>query len=296
MARDNIISFARNFQESFQRQQQIELQRQREERFDRQLIANADFQQSQLNFQRQRLDLAERQFERGPSGSFGAVQLGRQTGVINRRTGDITETAFPSARVAGDTGRALPGRFGVAAQLKETGLTGTALTQATQNIPLDLNQGEAEGFLLGSDESVLPFFEQGILGFGKMKFGKQLGVFNVNRQEVTGPFKDFLRNTNFATKTTDQQTGILRAFEESLGVDITGDNAKTAVPRDEIDFDLQSPFFQSIIKAERAKTQEGNPFQKALDENKITQNEFDSINRGIQAGTITSDQALERIK
>ncbi len=50
-----------------------------------------------------KLDLQERQFERGPSGSFGAVQLGGQTGVINRRTGDITETAFPSARVAGDT-------------------------------------------------------------------------------------------------------------------------------------------------------------------------------------------------
>ncbi len=257
MARSNIIQFARSFQESFQRQQQIELQRQREERFDRQLIANADFQQSQLNLQRQRLDLQERQFERGPSGSFGAVQLGPQTGVINRRTGDITETGFPSAKVAGDTGGALPGRFGVAAQLKETGITGTALTEATRNIPLDLNRGEAEGFLLGSDESVLPFFEQTVFGFGKMKFAGIKGIFNVNRQEVTSSFKDFLRDTNFATKTPDQQTGILRAFEESLGQNIT--DGPSAVPRDEIDFDLQSPFFQAIIK------REGNPIGKIIE-------------------------------
>ena len=53
MARSNVIEFARSFQESFQRQQQIELQRQREERFDRQLTANADFQQSQANIQQQ---------------------------------------------------------------------------------------------------------------------------------------------------------------------------------------------------------------------------------------------------
>ncbi len=259
MARDNIISFARSFQESFQRQQQIEIQRQREERFDRQLTANADFQQSQLNLQRQRLDLQERQFERGPSGSFGAVQLGGQTGVINRRTGDITETAFPSARVAGDTGGALPGRFGVAAQLKESGITGTALTQATQNIPLDLNQEEAEGFLLGSDESVLPFFKQDLLfgkGTGGGGFGRRIGP-NLPKELLAPAFKKFLQETNFATKTPDQQTGILRAFDESLGVSET--DGETAVSRDEIDFDLQSEFFQSIIK------REGNPIGKIIE-------------------------------
>ncbi len=260
MARSNIIEFARSFGESFQRQQAIELQRRREERFDRQLVANADFQQSQLNLQRQRLDLQEKQFERGPTGSFGAVQLGGQTGVIDRQTGEITETAFPSARVAGDAGGALPGRFGVAAQLKESGITGTAITEATQNIPLDLNQEEAEGFLLGSDESVLPFFEQGFLGFGKMKFGAQKGFFNVNRQEVTGPFRDFLRDTNFATKTPDQQAGILRAFDESLGQDET--DGKTAVPRDEVDFDLESDFFKDIIKAEGGKAANGSPLDQ----------------------------------
>ncbi len=208
MARSNIIEFARSFQESFQRQQQLELQRQREERFDRQLTANAGFRQADLNIKRQQLDLQERQF-----------------------------------------GGALPGRFGVAAQLKESGITGTALTAATQNIPLDLNQGEAEGFLLGSDESVLPFFEQGILGFGKMKFGKQLGVFNVNKEEAALSFKKFLKDTNFAEKTLDQQTGILRAFEESLGISET--DGRTAVSKAEVDFDLQSEFFQKIIAQEK---------------------------------------------
>ena len=60
MARSNVIEFARSFQESFQRAQQLDLQRQREERFDRQLIANADFQQSQANTQREQFAQRER--------------------------------------------------------------------------------------------------------------------------------------------------------------------------------------------------------------------------------------------
>ena len=255
MARSNIIQFARSFQESFQRQQQIEIQRQREERFGRQLTANADFQQSQLNLQRQRLDLQERQFERGPSGSFGAVQLGGQTGVINRRTGDITETAFPSARVAGDT-TTLPGKFALAAKLKQSGLTGTVINELTQNIPSDLNEESAEAFLRASDESILPFFEQTIFGFGKTKFAGIKGIFNVSQKEAEGPFRKFLQDTNFASATPNQQEGILRAFDESLGLDF-GDSR--AVPRDEIDFDLQSPFFQAIIK------REGNPIGKIIE-------------------------------
>ncbi len=255
MAR-NIINFARGFQESFQRAQQIKIQRQREERFDRQLTANADFQQSQLNLQRQRLDLAERQFERGPTGSFGAVQLGGQTGIINRRTGDITETAFLSARVAGDV-TTLPGKFGLAAKLKQSGLTGTVINQLTKNIPSDLNEEAAESFLRANDESVLPFFQQTIFGFGKMKFAGIKGRFNVQQEDVAGPFRKFLQDTDFATGTPDQQEGILRAFDESLGVDIEGGGR--AVPRDEVDFDLQSPFFQKIVKIE------GNPLGKIIE-------------------------------
>ena len=262
MARDNIISFARSFQEAFQRQQQIEIQRQREERFDRQLTANADFQQSQLNLQRQAQDLRERQFERGPSGSFGAVQLGGQTGVINRRTGELdvpidptTGAAFPSARVAGDT-TTLPGKFALAAKLKQSGLTGTVINELTQNIPSDLNEESAEAFLRASDESVLPFFEQTTFGFGKTKFGAQPFVKNVSQKEAEGPFRKFLQDNNFASATPDQQEGILRAFDESLGLDL---GESRAVPRDEIDFDLQSEFFQSIIK------REGNPVGKIIE-------------------------------
>ncbi len=258
MARSNVIEFARSFQESFQRAQQIDLQRQREERFDRQLTANADFQQSQLNLQRQRQDLAERQFERGPKpAGLRAIQTGDVTSVFDPTTGQISPTAFPSARVAGDTGSALPGRFGVAAQLKETGITGTALTAATENIPLDLNQEEAEGFLLGSEAA--PFFQQEhplTFGLGK-GFRARIGRPNVSKEEVAPEFKKFLQNTNFATATPEQQTGILRAFEESLGVGF--EDGDTAVPKDEVDFDLQSPFFQSIIR------REGNPIGKIIE-------------------------------
>ncbi len=302
--RGNIIEFGRSFQEAFQRQQQIEIQRQREERFDRQLTANAGFRQADLNIKRQQLDLQERQFERGPQGSFGAVQLGSQTGVINRRTGEISETAFPSARVAGDTGDTFsPGKFGIATQLKEAGLTGTAVTEAIQNIPIGFNREEAEGFLLGGDPSVVPFLRQeSPLTFGLAKgFGAQPFTKNASQTEIEPIFKKFLQDTDFAGKTPDQQRGILAAFESSLGkerLDIEG--GKNVVPRDEVDFDLQSEFFQKIIEAEGGKslqpTQGTNLLQKALDENKITQNEFDSINRGIQAGTITSDQVFERIK
>jgi len=255
MARDNIISFARNFQESFQRQQQIEIQRQREERFGRQLTANADFQQSQLNLQRQRFDLEERRFVRGPKpAGLRAIQTGAKTSVFDPATGQITETAFPSARVAGDT-TTLPGKFALAAKLKQSGLTGTVINQLTQNIPSDLNEESAEAFLRASDESVLPFFEQTTFGFGKTKFG--ISPFkNVSQKEAEGPFRKFLQETNFASATPDQQEGILRAFDESLGLDF-GDSR--AVPRDEIDFDLQSPFFQSIIK------REGNPIGKIIE-------------------------------
>ncbi len=256
MARRNIIEFARSFQESFQRQQQIELQRQREERFDRQLVANADFQQSQLNLQRQRLDLQERQFERGPKpAGLRAIQTGATTSVFDPATGDISPTAFPSARVAGDT-TTLPGKFALAAKLKQSGLTGTTINQLTQNIPSDLNEESAEAFLRASDESVLPFFEQTIFGFGKTKFGAQPFVKNVSQKEAEGPFRKFLQDTNFASATPDQQEGILRAFDESLGLDF-GDSR--AVPRDEIDFDLQSEFFQAIIK------REGNPIGKIIE-------------------------------
>lgn len=273
MARSNIIEFARSFQESLQRQQAIELQRQREERFDRQLIANADFQQANLNIRKQQLDLQERQFERGPQGSFGAVQLGSQTGVINRRTGAITETAFPSARVAGDTGGALPGRFGVAAQLKESGITGTALTAATQNIPLDLNQEEAEGFLLGSEAA--PVFEQSLLGFGK-KFARKIGP-NVSKEDVAPKFREFLQKTNFATATSDQRVGILRAFDESLGVGF--DDGPNVVAKDQVEFDLESPFFQKIVKE-----QFPNP---------KTQKEFDAIPSGV---TFVDDDGKIKVK
>lgn len=274
MARSNVIEFARSFQESFQRQQAIELQKQREERFDRQLVANADFQQSQLNLQKQRADLAERQFERGPAGSFGAVQLGEKTGVMDRLTGEITETEFPSARVAGDTGSTLPGRFGVAAQLKESGFTGTALTEATQNIPLDLNQEEAEGFLLGSEAA--PVFEQGLLGFGK-SFGKKPGFFNVPKEDVAPEFREFLQKTNFATATSDQRVGILRAFDESLGAGF--EDGPNVVAKDQVEFDLESPFFQKIIKE-----QFPNP---------KTQEEFDAIPSGV---TFVDDDGKIKVK
>lgn len=253
MARSNVIEFARGFQESFQRQQQIELQRQREERFDRQLTANAGFRQADLNLRRERVELERRRLEQPATGSFGAVQLGGQTGVINRRTGEITETAFPSARVAGDTGGALPGKFALAAKLKESGLTGTAIGQLTQNIPADLNEEEAGGFLLGSEAA--PVFEQGLLGFGK-SFARKIGP-NVKKEDVGPKFEEFLRKTNFGTATSDQQTGILRAFDESLGLGF--EDGPNVVAKGQVEFDLQSPFFQAIVK------REGNPIGKIIE-------------------------------
>ncbi len=255
MARRNIIEFARSFQESFQRQQQIELQRQREERFDRQLVANADFQQSQLNLQRQRLDLQERQFERGPKpAGLRAIQTGATTSVFDPSTGQISPTQFPSARVAGDT-TTLPGKFSFGKSLKESGVTGSEITERVSAIPPDLSAEAAEAFDSARDS--LPFFEQTIFGFGRTKFGAQPFVKNVSQKEIEGPFKKFLQDTNFASTTPDRQEGILRAFDSFLGVSET--DGRTAVPRDEIDFDLQSEFFQAIIK------REGNPIGKIIE-------------------------------
>lgn len=252
MANGNNFQIAnRAFQESFQRARALDLQRKREERFDRQLQINSQFQQSSLNLQRQRVDLERRRFESPSPLNLRTIQTGEKTSIFNPRTGQIQETAFPSAKVAGEgTGTALPGRFGVAARLKESGITGTALTEATENIPLDLNAEEAEGFLRGSDESALPFFKQSIIGFGK---GFQATPFkkNVLKEDVEGPLKKFLQDTNFATSTPDQQTGILRAFESSLGIDIEGGDR--AVPREEVEFDLKSAFFQKIVEAEKTK-------------------------------------------
>ena len=255
---DNIIRFSRSFIESFQRAQQIELQKQREGRFGRQLIANADFQQSQLNLQRQRLDLAERQFERGPRpAGLRTIQTGGVTSVFDPTTGQITETEFPSARVAGDIAT-LPGKFGLAAKLKQSGLTGTVIDRLTAPIPADLDEEAAEAFLRASDESVLPFFQQEApLTFGLGKgFRAKIGRFNVQQEDVEPVFRKFLQDTQFATSTPAQQEGILRAFDESLGADITDAKGRVqtrAVPRDEVEFDLQSPFFQKIIQVERAK-------------------------------------------
>ena len=274
---DNIIRFARSFQESFQRAQQIELQRQREERFGRQLIANADFQQSQLNLQRQRLDLAERQFKQGPRPlGLRTIQTGPTTSIFDPAEGTITPTGFPSARVAGDV-TTLPGKFGLAAKLKQSGLTGTVVNQLIQGIPADLNEEAAEAFLRASDESVLPFLEQTVFGFGKMKFAGIKGRFNVQQEDIAPVFRKFLQDTQFATSTPAQQEGILRAFDESLGADITDAKGKVqtrAVPRDEVEFDLQSPFFQKIIQTERAKAIQELPKPK-------TQAEFDAIPTGL---------------
>lgn len=280
MARSNIIEFARSFQASFQRQQALELQQQREERFGRQLTANAGFRQADLNLRREQLDLQERQFERGPQGSFGAVQLGGRTGIVNRQTGEVTVptdpatgTAFPSARVAGDTGSALPGKFALAAKLKESGLTGTAIGQLTQNIPADLNAEGAEGFLLGSEAA--PTFEQSLLGFGK-SFARKKGP-NVKKEDVAPKFREFLQKTNFATATPDQRVGILRAFDESLGLGF--EDGTNVVAKGQVEFDLESPFFQDIIKE-----QFPNP---------KTQKEFDSIPSGV---TFVDDDGKIKVK
>ena len=88
MARDNFQIANRAFQESFQRAKALDLQQQREERFERQLTVNANFQQANLNIQRQRVDLEERRLSQPPTGSFGAVQLGGETGVV-RGTGRV---------------------------------------------------------------------------------------------------------------------------------------------------------------------------------------------------------------
>lgn len=248
MADRNFQIANRAFIESFQRSKALDIQRQREERFERQVQINANFQQANLNIQRQRVDLEERRFERGGTPvNLRTIQTGATTSIFNPRTGEIEETAFPSAKVAGDTGRAIPGRFGVAAQLKESGITGTALTRATENIPLDLNAEEAEGFLLGSEAA--PVFEQSLLGFGK-SFSRKKGP-NVKKEDVEGPFKEFLQKTNFATSTPDQQTGILRSFSESLGVGF--EDGPSVVARDEVEFDLKSEFFQKIVEAEKTK-------------------------------------------
>ena len=241
----------RAFQESFQRARALDLQRQREERFDRQLQVNSQFRQADLNIQRERVDLERKRFERGTPSRFQAINTGATKSVFDPSTGEISPTAFASTKVAGETGGALPGRFAVAATLKESGITGTALTAATENIPLDLNRGEAEGFLLGSEAA--PFFQQeGRFTFGAGKgFRARIGRPNVSKEEVEPELKEFLQKTNFATSTPDQQTGILRAFEESLGISF--EDGDTAVPRDEVEFDLKSEFFSKIVEVEKIK-------------------------------------------
>lgn len=253
MARSNVIEFARGFQESFQRSKALDLQRQREERFDRQLTANAEFQQSQLNLSRRRVELAEAEFERGRPKRLQAIQTGDVTSVFDPATGGIRGTAFPSAKVAGEGRGTLPGKFGLASELSAVGLTGTAVSEAIQNIPSDLNKEAAAGFLRASDETILPFFQQEppiTFGLGK-GFRSRIFRPNVSQEEITPVFKKFLQDTNFAGSSPDQQEGILRAFEESLGQDVI--DGPRAVPRDEVDFDLESPFFKQIIEAERAK-------------------------------------------
>ncbi len=255
MARSNVIEFARSFQESFQRQQQIEIQRQREERFNRQLIANADFQQSQLNLQRQRFGLEQQRFERGTPTKFQAINTGDIKSIFDPVKGTITPTEAQSSRVAGDDTSGLPGKFTFGKSLKESGVTGREITERVSAIPPDLDAEAATAF--DSARDFLPFFEQTTFGFGKTKFGAQPFVKNVSQKEIQGPFIKFLQDTQFAAKTENEQGAILRAFDNFLGVDET--DGRTSVPRDEVDFDLQSEFFQSIIK------REGNPIGKIIE-------------------------------
>ena len=288
MARDNIISFARGFQESFQRAQQIDLQRQREERFDRQLIANADFQQSQLNLQRQQEERLGQQAET----ARGLRE--RQFGLAERRV-ELEERRFGQSEQ--DSINLNP-KLEFLGKASKAGVPTSIVEEIAPLVPDDATAEETPIFFEVAEK--LPFFKQE--GFAGLTFGlapgfrKRIKRPNVSKEEVAPKFRGFLQSTNFANRPPSEQATILRSFESSLGIDISGDEPETAVARDQVEFDLQSEFFQDIIKAESGKGQEGNPLQKALDENKITQNEFDSINRGIQAGTITSDQALERIK
>ncbi len=246
MARSNIVEFARSFQGSFQRQQQIELQRKREERFDRQLTANADFQQSQLNLQRQQEERLGQQAE----STRGLRE--RQFGLAERRV-ELEERRFGQSTQ--DTIKLNP-KLEFLGKASKAGVPTSIVEGIAPLIPDDATAEETPVFFEIAEK--LPFFEQGIFGFGK-SFAAIKGRFNVQQEDVATEFRAFLQNTDFANRPFNEQQVILRSFEESLGVDIGGDDPETAVPRDEVEFDLQSEFFQSIIK------REGNPIGKIIE-------------------------------
>ncbi len=247
MARSNIIEFARSFQESFQRQQQIEIQRQREERFDRQLIANADFQQSQANTQRQQFEQREQRLAGQAEVSAGFRE--RQFGLAERRV-ELEEAQFGLSQQ--DLINLNP-KLEFLGRASKAGVPTSIVEEIAPFIPDDATTEEAPIFFEVAEK--LPFFKQAFLfGIGE-GFGRRKGP-NISKEDVAPAFKDFLQSTNFANRPLSEQAAILRSFEESLGInrkDAEG-NITNAIARDQVEFDLQSEFFKDIIKAEGGKS------------------------------------------
>ncbi len=243
MARSNVIEFARSFQESFQRQQQIEIQRQREERFDRQLTANADFQQSQLNLQRQQEERLGQQAE----STRGLRE--RQFGLAERRV-ELAEAQFGLSTQ--DTINLNP-KLEFLGKASKAGVPTSIVEEIAPFIPDDATTEETPIFFEVAEK--LPFFKQAFLfGIGE-GFGRRKGP-NISKEDVAPAFKGFLQSTNFANRTPSEQAAILRSFDESLGInreDGEGNIITNAVARDQVEFDLQSDFFKDIIKAEGGK-------------------------------------------
>ncbi len=271
MARSNVIEFARSFQESFQRQQQLELQKQREERFGRQLTANADFQQSQLNLSRQQEERLGQQAET----TRGLRE--RQFGLAERRV-ELEERRFGLSQQ--DTINLNP-KLEFLGKASKAGVPTSIVEEIAPFIPDDVTTEEAPIFFEVAEK--LPFFEQeGLAGltFGLASgFRKRLFRPNVSKDEVAPQFRGFLQSTNFANRSASEQQTILRSFEESLGISET--DGRTAVARDQVEFDLQSPFFRDIVAKEA-----GIVAPK-------TQKEFDAI---ISGQTFIDDDGKIKVK
>ncbi|KKN00018.1 hypothetical protein LCGC14_1142060 [marine sediment metagenome] len=248
---NNFQRFNRSFQESFQRARQIELQRQREERFERQLTVNAQFQQSQLNTQREQFAQRERRLT-GQAGISADIRE-REFGLSERRV-ELAEAQFGRSEQFN-----LPPKLEFLGRLSKRGVPAKIIGDIDPLIPDDATAEESPVFFEVAQK--LPFFQQeSFFTFGLGEgFRERIKRPNVSQEEVAPEFRRFLQETNFASRPPGEQATILRSFEESLGINISGDDPKTAVPRDEVEFDLQSPFFQEIIKAERAKATQPAP-------------------------------------
>lgn len=273
MARSNVIEFARGFQESFQRQQQLELQRQREKRFGRQLTANATFQQSQANTQRQQFEQTQQRLTKQAEASFG---LAREKFEFEKlKFGELMRDEIN-----------LNPKLEFLGKASKEGVPTSIVEQIEPFIPDDVTTEEAPIFFEVAQK--LPFFKQDFLfgkgtGFGG-GFGRRAKAPNAPKELIAPKFRSFLQDTDFANRPFNEQAAILRSFEESLGVNIRDaeDKIINAVSRDEVEFDLQSPFFQKIIEEEGGKALQ--PVPAGGDLSDVTGLSDDELKRIIEGG------------